>query len=208
MHLQLCICRFIPRYDLETRLILVMHRREYVKPTSTGPLALEALTNSELRIQGNPYQRLDFSDLKVEDRRTLLLYPGKDAPVLTRSFLERDNRTVTIVVPDGTWSQSARMGKRLPGIEHAEMVRLPAGPKTEWTIRKEVHPYGLSTFEAIARALGIIESPEVQKGLESLFRLMVQRVLSTRGTQKTTNPRHPGKEETLADLSGAYNERS
>lgn len=208
MHLQLCICRFIPRYDLETRLILVMHRREYVKPTATGPLALEALTNSELRIQGNPCQRLDFSDLKAEDRRTLLLYPGKDAPVLTRSFLERDNRTITIVVPDGTWSQSARMGKRLPGIEHAEMVRLPAGPKTEWTIRKEVHPYGLSTFEAIARAFGVIESPEVQKGLESLFRLMVQRVLSTRGTQKTTNPRHSGKEETLADLSGAYNERS
>lgn len=181
MHSYLCFCQFIPQFDLETRLILVMHRREYVKPTSTGPLALEALTNSELRIQGNADQLLDFTDLNVEDRRTLLLFPGEGAPVLDRSFLEQDDRAIFLVVPDGTWSQSARMGKRLPGIKHAEMTRLPEGPKSEWKIRKEVHSYGLSTFEAIARAFGIIESIEVRRELESLFRLMVQRVLSARG---------------------------
>ena len=181
MHHQLCICEFIPQFNLETRLILVMHRSEYFKSTSTGPLMLEALTNSELRIQGNPHQLLDFTDLNVADRRTLLLYPGEGVPVLNRSFLEQDNRAISIVVPDGTWSQSARMGKRLPGIEHAEMVRLPEGTKTEWKIRKEVHSYGLSTFEAIARAFGVIESIEVQRSLESLFRLMVQKTLSTRG---------------------------
>ena len=184
MHRHLCICKFIPQYDLKTRLILVMHRREYAKPTATGPLMLAALTNSELRIQGNPQQRLDFSDLKSANRRTILLYPGEGAPVLNRSFLEQDDRDISMVVPDGTWNQSARMGKRLQGIEHAEMVRLPEGRKTEWKIRKEVHPYGLSTFEAIARAVGIIESIDVQKGLESLFRLMVQRTFAARGTAK------------------------
>ncbi|MBN2808615.1 MAG: DTW domain-containing protein [Deltaproteobacteria bacterium] len=181
MHPELCICQFIPRYDLATRLILVMHRREYAKPTSTGPLVLAALTNSELRIQGHPDQLLDLSDLNVAERRTLLLYPGEGAPVLNRAFLEQDDRPISIVVPDGTWSQSARMGKRLPGIGHAEMVRLPEGPRTEWKIRKEVHPYGVSTFEAIARAFGIIESIKVQQELESLFRLMVRKTLLARG---------------------------
>ena len=180
MHRELCICQSIPQYDLATRLVLVMHRREHVKPTATGPLALAALTNSELRIQGHPDQLLDFTDLNVVDRRTLMLFPGKGASVLNRSFLEQDDRAISIVVPDGTWSQSSRMWRRLPGIEHAEMVRLPEGPETEWKIRKEVHPYGLSTFEAIARAVGIIESIEVQQELESLFRLMVRRTLSTR----------------------------
>jgi len=183
MHSHLCICKSIPKYALETRLILVMHRREHGKPTSTGPLALAALPNSELRIQGNPHDILDFTDLHDAGRRTLLLYPGKGSPVLSPSFLEQDNRAVTLVVPDGTWSQSARMGKRLPGIEDAEMVRLPDGPKSEWKIRKEVHSYGL-TFEAIARAFGILESIDVQQGLESLFRLMVQTTLSARGTAK------------------------
>lgn len=181
MHLPLCICAAIPRYELETRLVLVMHRREEKKSTATGPLALEALPNSELRVHGYPDRPLDFSDLNNAGRRTLLLYPGEDAPVLSKDFLDLDHRPITLVVPDGSWRQAAKMGRRLPGLDHAEMVRLPEGARTQWGIRQENHPQGLATFEAIARAFGIIESPAVQSGLEELFRLMVQRTLHTRG---------------------------
>lgn len=181
MHVPHCICRSIPRYDLDTRLVLVMHHREYIKTTATGPLALEALPNSELRIHGHKERPLDFSDLDIPGRRTLLLYPGDDVPVLSRGFLEEDNRPVTLVVPDGNWRQASRMGRRLPGLGHAEMVRLPEGPQTRWGIRKEAHPQGLATFEAIARAFGIIESPAVQAGMEDIFRLMVETTLRSRG---------------------------
>ncbi|MBT0653683.1 DTW domain-containing protein [Geobacter luticola] len=179
MHVTLCICPSIPRYLLATRLVLVMHHREAVKTTATGPLALEALPNSEVRIHGHRDRPLDFSDLDVPERRTLLLYPGDGVPVLSRDIL--DLRPITLVVPDGNWRQASRMGRRLPGLRHAEMVRLPEGPGTEWGIRREYHPNGLATFEAIARALGIIESPAVQAGMEDLFRLMVQRTLQSRG---------------------------
>ncbi len=181
MHMQLCICQAIPRYNLPTRLVLIMHRREQHKPTATGPLALQALVNSELRIHGHQDHPLDCSDLDISYRRPFLLYPGDDAQVLSKSLLEQDSRPVTLVVPDGNWGQAARMGRRLPGLGHAEMVRLPEGPSTRWGIRRECHPQGLATFEAIARALGIIESPEVQAGLEELFRLMVERTLQARG---------------------------
>lgn len=180
MHINLCICSSIPSYALDTRLVLVMHRREYKKPTATGPLALEVLSNSELRIHGHQDHPLDFGDLDTPERRTLLLYPGDDAPILCRSFLDRDDRPVTLVVPDGNWRQAAKMGRRLPGLEHAELVRLPEGPRTGWGIRREHHAHGLATFEAIARAIGIIESPAVQSGMEDLFRLMVQRTLDSR----------------------------
>ena len=177
----LCICKSIPRYPLETRIVLVMHRREYTKTTATGPLALEVLPNSELRIHGHQDCPLDFTDLNIPERRTLLLYPGNYVPILNRNFLDRDKRAVTLVVPDGNWRQAAKMGKRLPGLEQAEMVRLPEGPPTEWGLRKEHHAEGLATFEAIARALGIIESPSVQAAMEELFRLMVQTTLHSRG---------------------------
>ncbi len=181
MRVKLCICRAIPRYALDTRLVLVMHHRECNKTTATGPLALEALPNSELRIHGRPDRPVDLSDLNTPERRTLLLYPGDDAPILSRSFLDRDNRPVTLVVPDGSWRQAARMARRLPGLEQAEMVRLPAGPQTEWGLRRENRAEGVATFEAIARALGLIESHTVQSGMETLFRLMVQRTLESRG---------------------------
>jgi DTW domain-containing protein YfiP len=158
-----------------------MHRREWSKPTATGPLALALLPNSELRIQGDREHPLHFGDLAGDGRRTLLLYPGEEAPLLDRSLLEQDPRPVNLVVPDGTWGQAARMGRRLPGLEHAKMVRLPHGAKTAWGIRRETHPEGLATFEAIARALGIIESGEVQERMEELFALMVARTLAARG---------------------------
>jgi len=176
----LCICRSIPCYPLNTRIVLVMHHRERIKTTATGPLALEALPNSELRIHGHQERPLDFSDLNTPQRRTLLLYPGDGVPILSATLLVKDKRPVTLVVPDGTWRQASRMGRRLPGLDHAEMVRLPEGPRSEWGIRRESHPHGLATFEAIARALGIIESPAVQRGMEELFRLMVKRTLQAR----------------------------
>ena len=181
LHIRLCICSAIPRHDLATRLILVMHRREWQKPTATGPLALAVLVNSELRIQGNREDPLDFSDLDTPARRTLLLYPGEGVPVLSRAFLSGDPRPVNLVVADGSWRQASRMGRRLPGLEHAAMVRLPEGAMTAWGVRKESHPEGLSTFEAIARALGILESVEVQESMAELFTLMVARTLLTRG---------------------------
>jgi DTW domain-containing protein YfiP len=73
------------------------------------------------------------------------------------------------------------MGRRLPGLGNAEMVRLPPGPPTEWGVRREHHPQGLATFEAIARALGIIESSAVQSDMEEFFRLMVRQTLGARG---------------------------
>lgn len=181
LHTRLCICGAIPRHDLATRLVLVMHHREWAKPTATGPLALATLSNSELRIQGHQEQPLNLRDLDTADRRTLLLYPGEEARTLSRSLLAEDPRPVNLVVPDGNWRQAARMGRRLPGLEHATMVRLPEGPKTGWGVRKENHPEGLATFEAIARALGIIDSVQVQQSLEELFRLMVARTLEARG---------------------------
>ena len=187
MHLHNCLCPSIPRYMLATRIVLVMHHREWIKPTATGPLALEALQNSELRIHGRQESPLHLGDLDTPERRTLVLYPGDDVPVLTAEFLDRDRRPVTLVVPDGTWRQASRMGRRLPGLEHAEMVRLPEGPPSRWGIRQEYHPQGLATFEAIARALGILESPEVQAGLEALFSRMVQRVMLSRGDAKVSS---------------------
>jgi DTW domain-containing protein YfiP len=169
---------------LSTRVVLVMHYREFIKTTATGPLAVEMLANSELRIHGHRDNLLDFSDLNVSDRRTLLLYPGDDAPELSRACLADDPRPVTLVVPDGNWRQASRMGRRLPGLEHAEMVRLPAGRPSEWGVRREHREEGLATFEAIARAMGILESATVQQEMESLFREMVRRTLGARGLQE------------------------
>ena len=169
-----CFCEHIEKFELATKVHVVMHRREESKPTATAPLALQSLANSELYIHGNQENILDFSDLKTNARRTILLYPADDAVILSKEMLLEDPRPVDLIVPDGNWRQAARMGRRLKGLEHAVTAKLPEGPKTEWGIRNEPKEEGLATYEAIARAMGILESPKIQDSMESLFRLMVR----------------------------------
>lgn len=181
LQLQNCICALIPELKLATRLVLVMHHRECAKTTATGPLALEAMPNSELKIQGMKGEPLDLTDLNDPRRRLLLLYPGDDVSCLTSTFIEKDPRPITLVVPDGTWTQTGKMARRIPGLDQAEKIKLPTGRPSEWFIRKTVHPFALSTYEAIARAMGVIEGQAVQEKLEALFHVMVERTLKSKG---------------------------
>jgi tRNA pseudouridine65 synthase len=180
MHRALCVCDLVAPLELATRLVLVMHRREVSKTTATGRLALNVLPNSELHIHGRPDVRVDLTPLHQQDRRVLLLYPGEGARPLTQELLDDDPRPVTLIVPDGSWGQAKRAAKRIPGMAQAELVVLPAGSPTAYRLREEPKLGGLATFEAIARALGVLESPAIQEQLEELFATMVERTLSTR----------------------------
>ena len=175
MHAGFCFCEHIPRIDLRTRVLLMVHRTEVRKPSATGPLALEVLANSEMRVHGFPDAPITAQALFVPDRRVLLVFPKPDAAVLSPAFLSADPRPLTLVFPDGNWGQAARMARRIPGLAQAETAVLPQGSPSNWGLRKQSRSDGLSTFEAIARAVGIAESRSAQAQMESLFALMVQR---------------------------------
>ncbi|MBN2341484.1 MAG: DTW domain-containing protein [Deltaproteobacteria bacterium] len=181
MHKSLCVCSFIRPMYLQTQIILISHVREYVKISATGPLALECLPNSELLIHGRRENPLDLNRFLNPERRALILFPRPGVQPLTREMVESDSRPITLVVPDGNWAQASKMARRLPGVEHFSNVTLPDGQQTQWGLRKETHSDGLATFEAIARAIGIIESPLAQQKMEALFDEMVSRTKRLRG---------------------------
>ena len=181
MHVDLCVCDAVPRIELRTRLLLIMHQGEIAKSTATGNLAMLALPNSELLVHGDRDAPLDLGDLDHSTRRVLLLFPAAAATPMTPEFVARDPRPVTLVVPDGSWRQARKIGRRIPGLDKAEQVTLPPGAPSRYRLRAESKEHGLATFEAISRALGILEAPEVQTQLDELFHLMVERTLMTRG---------------------------
>jgi DTW domain-containing protein len=178
---QLCLCKVMPRFDLEMRLCLVMHCREIKKPTATGPMALSILSNSELYIHGIPERPLDLRSLSTEGRRVLVLFPGEGATALNELDRVTDSRPISLVVPDGNWRQASRVPHRVPGLREAELVTLPQGPETAWGIRRETREGGLATFEAIARAIGWLESLDAQREMENYFDQAVRATLQMRG---------------------------
>ncbi len=184
MHASLCLCEAIPTFDLSTRVVLVMHNLERAKTSATGPLALRCLANSELRVHGRKDRPLDLTALFTEERRVLSLFPTEGAPLLCAEFLAKDKRPVTLVVPDGNWGQALQMMRRIPGLPAAENVRLPMGERSRWTLRRQFREDGLSTFEAVARAVGIIESKAAEAAMEALFERMVKTVEKARGPRR------------------------
>jgi len=180
MHRDDCLCALVPRLDLKTRVVVIMHCREWKKPTASAPLFTLAATNSEIRLRGRKDMPFDDKGIVVPDRRTWLLYPGENATVLSSDLVQEDPRPVTLVVPDGSWRQASKVGQREPALAGVSQIVLPDMGPSSYRLRNEPKEGGLSTFEAIARALRILEGEAVYTVLEDLFQTMVERTLATR----------------------------
>jgi DTW domain-containing protein YfiP len=182
MHRSLCVCGLVPRLETRTRLVLVLHRAEERKTTNTGRLAAACLVNSEIIVRGHASQPTEPIPV-APGSQPLLLFPAADARPLADlpPRLVGAERPVTLIVPDGTWRQAFKVRSRVPGLRDVPCVTLPAGAPSSYRLRSEAHAHGLSTLEAIARVLGVIEGPLVQEALERLFRAMVERTLWARG---------------------------
>jgi DTW domain-containing protein YfiP len=180
LHRSLCLCALVPRVATRTRVILVMHQLELNKPTNTGRLALRCLPNSEVLVRGRPRAGFPGGELGAPGAGPrLLLFPHAEAQPIERWRGCPD--PVTLVVPDGTWRQAARARRRVAGLEGVPCVALPAPTRSGYRLRQATRPGRLSTLEAIAQALGILEGPDAEGPLEHIHRVMVDRTLWTNG---------------------------
>ena len=66
------------------------------------------------------------------------------------------------------------------------------GPPSEYRLRVQRNEHHLCTLEAIARAIGVLESAEAQSNLEKLLRVMVERTLWSRGKIPASECRESG----------------
>lgn len=183
LHRSLCACELIPRLTTRTRLVLFMHRFEDNKSTNTGRLASECLSNSEVilrGVQGGPAEVFE----PPPGTCPVFLFPRKGA-IPIREFAG-SAEPVTLIVPDGTWRQASKVQNRVPGLADIPCVSLPPGERSSYRLRFEAHAEGLSTLEAIARALGVLEGLHVQHALERVFRIVIERALWSRGAIPTS----------------------
>jgi DTW domain-containing protein YfiP len=181
MHETLCICALVPRLETRTRLELTVHCREERKPTNTGQLAARCLQRSNISIVGDRERPLELAPVTA-DEQAVLLFPADDAVPITH--FAASERPIVLIVPDGTWRQASKMRKRIPGLATMPCVTLPEAGPSNYRLRAEVHEGGLATFEAIARALCILEGeagPQIEAAMLAVFRVMVERTLWLRG---------------------------
>jgi DTW domain-containing protein YfiP len=184
LHRLFCLCSEIPHLNLKTKISLVIHAREMKRTTNTGLLALKALANSALRVRGkldDDHKALDLSDLLSEEYDTLLFYPSDDATELSKDYLRSFTKPIQLIVPDGNWRQASKVHYRHHELKNIPRVMISEINTAKHHLRAESTEYGMSTLEAIAKALRVIEGDAVGLQLQALYDLKLSRTLQARG---------------------------
>lgn len=109
--------------------------------------------------------------------RRLVLYPDGATRTLQPSDAAAD---LVLVVPDGNWSQARRMLNRDPDLLGAEIVTLPPGSPSRYSLRRSPRAATLCTFEALARAIGILEGEAIEADLMYGFERFLERAKHVR----------------------------
>lgn len=141
---------------------------EIAKKSNTGGVAALALVNSKRIIHGS---LTGSSELELlAEPGTWLLYP--DGPAAPQDAPPPRQ----LVVLDASWSQARRMTQRVPELRTLPRLALPPPEPGLLRLREPSHPSGMSTLDAVARAVAALEGADVAMPLARLAALRVQRI--------------------------------
>lgn len=176
LHRERCICALTPRLDLKTRLTLIVHAKELKRTTNSGRLATRALANSEMIVRGlGPVEVPLYSSY-----RPLLLFPGEGARELTNELLGASPRPVQLLVPDGNWRQASKVALRQPELTGVERVMISRINEAKVHLRRENQPAGMSTLEAVAWAMRVLEGEGAFRSLREFYLAKLHATLAGR----------------------------
>lgn len=177
-----------------TRVVLLQHPRERTKAVGTARIAALCLPSAEVfvGVDFSAHARLEAL-LCDPARPALLLYPGPGARDLA---CEPPPGPVTLVVVDGTWHQAGALVRKNPRLSRLPRAALSAPGPSEYRIRRAPRADYVSTLEALAHALGVLEGRDFRAMLAP-FRAMVsvQLAFASRSSGGRRRDRRRGGED-------------
>lgn len=166
-----CYCGAVTELETRTRIVIVQHPREHDKAINTARIAALSLPSVSLLVG------VDFTQspalaaaLSDPERPPILLFPGPDARDLAT---DPPPGPVTLVVVDGTWHQARALVRKNPLLRSLPRYAFQPAAPSEYRIRREPQADYVSTIEALASVLPLLEGEARFAPLLSPFRAMV-----------------------------------
>jgi len=151
-----CICRWVTPVASRAGLLVLQHPLEVHNAKNSARLLHLCLAGSRLAV-GEAFDPAGLDALLHADgRMPVLLYPATpDAPAPPMPVLPPED--VLLVVLDATWRKSRKMLHLNPALRALPRLALDAAPPSAYRIRKAHAPHQLSTLEAAAHALALLD---------------------------------------------------
>jgi DTW domain-containing protein YfiP len=184
-----------PTVENSTHVLILQHPQEQDRVLGTARLLTDTLTRATLTI-GLSWRNLGHAlkqpaEAKAEAKDWGVLYLGSTKAAKEKGplvALDRKGAPLAdqhaarvglkgLVVLDGNWSQAKALWWRNPWlIKLRRFVVVPDGPSLYGDLRREARPDAVSTLEAVALALSVLESnAELREKLLAPFRELLAR---------------------------------
>jgi DTW domain-containing protein YfiP len=170
-----CYCAFIPTLPTRTKIVLLQHPRERRMGIGTAHMAHLALPNSILSVAFDFTRDPTIHAILTEPSPSYVavLFPGPEArDVATLP----PGQPLTLIVIDGTWSQARSLLRSNPALAALPRVAFAPQKPSDYRIRRQPAVLCVSTIEALAEVLTIVEPPGLSfERLLDPFQAMVKR---------------------------------
>lgn len=158
----------------KTEVLFIRHHREDSLPSNTAQLACHILGQSQILTYGLKDQAINL--VLEPGKNYFFLYPSPQSVFLEDLVIQNENPSV-LIVPDGAWRQAKKIHRHTEELRQIQNVSFKESGPSSYFLRKEHQSHYLSTFEATARALQILEKEKGDFIYEEMTKLFYQFVL-------------------------------
>ncbi len=193
-----CICAGWQAITCPLQVDVLIHHREFNRPTSTGRLISRVIpaSRSHLFRRETPPDRATIAS---PDRTLWILHPrGEPLPA------GQAPAGLQVLLLDGSWREAARMSQEVAS--WGRLVRLPDSGPGRYQLRTHAHEGKYSTIESLLMLLAALGLAAVEAQLRLQFELHVYAGLRTRGAREkaaeflATSPIREAFPELLAQM--------
>lgn len=168
-----CICAGEQTIECDLAIDVLIHHREFWRPTSTGRLINRVIPASRSHVFRHDLP-LNAEAIRQPDRELWILHPlGEPLASLAPAAAPQ------VLLLDGSWREAARM---MGGVKSwGRLVNLPMSGPSRYLLRDQQGTGNYSTAEALLFLLGALGMNAAQMALRLQFELHVYAGLRSRG---------------------------
>lgn len=151
-----CICAYISPIKNEVSVLVIQHPSEVKQAKGSLTLLANSLITCQVIVTDDVDNSEEFHDyLKQYDGDVALLYPSENSELISQYS---NTKISALILIDATWKKAYRLYVTSSILQSLQQVHLPEGIESLYKIRKTRKSSALSTLEAAAHGLSLLEN--------------------------------------------------
>lgn len=198
-----CICSWRPVLDSQVGFCLIMHSLEPLKPTNTGRLIADCITDTHAFVWSRTSVAPELLALLVDPQwQPYIVFPreyAQEGQPVVASIAPGPGKRPLLIILDATWTQARKMFRKSPWLDGLPVLSLNTEQLSRYRLRRSNREEHLCTVEVATACLGLAGATASASLLNDYFDVFTDGYLASRGNCRAT-PGLPSRERLAAHL--------